>query len=187
MAVRLHLDAVRGEEGAVVCDFKQRFAGIVLPVERYPASAPSERVRAFAAVPPIPQTRVLPARAVRVILGHLAQGRPVVRGWIGARFTVSGTGAERYVCVKSTEPDHPAVEEGGPAARSGLRGEDVLVEANGKPVATIGDLYDLAFWVEYEGPGNELDLAVRRGTEVMRLVIPVAPRPKPDPAAGADR
>ncbi len=171
LVVRLRLDAVRGREGGVACDLNGALAGIILPIESSPAGdSVFNAVRTLAPRMTLPQTKVLPTRAAGVIVKHLKEKRRVLRGWIGAGFTVCGTGKRCFVRVSKVEPD-------GPADRAGLKDRDVVLQANGTNVASLRDLYELAFWVEYEGLGKDLVLLVRHGEgPAARLVIPVAVR-----------
>ena len=66
------------------------------------------------------------------------------------------------------------VGTGTPASASGLRTDDVLLAANGRPVATIDDLQRV---LVLSGP--EVSLAIRRGAEDRQLLV----RPSPHPQA----
>jgi len=59
------------------------------------------------------------------------------------------------------------------ADESGLRKDDVLLTANGRPVATVDDLQRV---IVLSGP--EVRLAVRRGGEDRQLLVRPSPRPR---------
>jgi S1-C subfamily serine protease len=65
------------------------------------------------------------------------------------------------------------VGSGTPADESGLRKDDVLLAANGRPVATVDDLQRV---IVLSGP--EVRLAVRRGGEDRQLLVRPSPRPR---------
>ena len=171
LAYRLSLDAVRGREGAVVCDFERKLAGVVLPLRPYlpPGQEPGRVDFTLKSLPP---AKVLPARAVAVVVDRMRKNQSVVRGWIGVAFTVSG-GSEKEKAVRVA-----GVDRGSPAEVAGLRRGDTVLEANGEPLRCLNDLYYLALWVEYEGAGRELLLKVRRGEEELAISIPVRRRPE---------
>jgi Peptidase family M28/PDZ domain/PA domain len=61
------------------------------------------------------------------------------------------------------------VREGSPAAKAGLRGGDVLVEFDGKP---IDNLYDFTYALRQHKPGDRVQVKVQRaGVSVMAEVI----------------
>jgi S1-C subfamily serine protease len=171
LAIRLGLDAARGREGGVACDLNGHMGGVVLPLE-----TPADLGAAYGTVgsPALPQAKVLPTRAVALVLLHLKEKRRVLRGWIGAGFTVCRD-PERQTCFVKVNK----VEAAGPAARAGLNEDDVVVKANDTAFTSLNDLYDLAFWVEYEGLGKDLRLTVGRGGGLTAtVVIPVELKPR---------
>jgi len=171
LAYRLSLDAVRGREGAVVCDFERKLAGVVLPFRGY--LLPEEGGgRVDFTIKSLPPARVLPARALAVVVERLRKNQPVVRGWIGVTFTVSGGKGEGKVVRIA------GVDRGSPAEAAGLEPGDTVLEADGKVLRSLTDLYYLALWVEYEGVERELLLKVERGGEKLAISVPVRRRPE---------
>ena len=65
------------------------------------------------------------------------------------------------------------VGPGTPAAASGLVKDDVLLTANGRPVATVDDLQRVLVL-----SGAEVRLAVRRGDEDRHIVVRPSSRPQ---------
>ncbi len=60
------------------------------------------------------------------------------------------------------------VSAAGPAAQAGVKGGDVIVELAGKKVENI---YDYTFAIEALRVGQETEIAIRRGEEVLRLKV----------------
>lgn len=147
----LLLPAVPGEEGGIVCGLGGNFLGIIMPVRCQGAPAGGFAMASGA----WPQATVLPGSAVSAIAKHLREGRRVLRGCIRARFTISQAGDAPQVAVA-------AVTSGGPADEGGLKPGDVILEANGRKLATLKDLAEAALWIEYEGVGKDLLLTVMR-------------------------
>lgn len=150
-AFELLLPAMPGEEGGIVCGLGGNFLGMIRPVRCQGATGGG-----FAIVNGAwPQVTVLPGFAVNSIAKHLREGRRVLRGWIRAKFTVARVGDAQRVTVAT-------VTSGGPADAGGLKPGDVILEANGKLVATLNDLAEVGLWIEYEGVGKDLVLRVAR-------------------------
>jgi len=147
----LLLPAVPGEEGGIVCGLGGELLGIIRPV-RSPAAPAGGFAMASGAWP---QVTVLPVSAAGAVAKHLREGRRVLRGCIRARFTISQAGASPQVAVAAVAP-------GGPADTAGLKPGDVILEANGRKLAALKDLVEMALWIEYEGVGKDLRLTVMR-------------------------
>ena len=80
------------------------------------------------------------------------------------------------------------VKSGGPAEKSGLKEDDILLKANDTDLTNM----DTSKFVEMIGamrPGMTVKLEVRRGTEIHTIKVKLAPRPadfdkliqRPDP------
>lgn len=104
----------------------------------------------------------IPAKLAKSVSDELIASGRVVRPWLGIRIETLAEkpelqkmmGIERGVVVRMIEPDAPA-------ARSGLRPADVIVEVDGRPVATARDLQQE---VLRKKVGQEVGLKVwRRG------------------------
>ena len=65
------------------------------------------------------------------------------------------------------------VRDGSPAAKAGLKGGDVLIEFDGKP---IQNLYDFTYALRAKRPGDEVVVKVRRGGETVAAKVVLAER-----------
>jgi aminopeptidase YwaD len=65
------------------------------------------------------------------------------------------------------------IREGSPAAKAGLKGGDVLVEFDGKP---IQNLYDFTYALRSKKPGDVAVVKVRRGSETIEVKVTLAER-----------
>jgi S1-C subfamily serine protease len=103
------------------------------------------------------------------IVGELVATGRVRRaeiGLAGGSRTLPPRAAERLGRRRGIETT--AVTSGGPAARAGLRPEDILVTLDGAPVETIGDLQRL---LTGDRVGRPLAAEVVRGGELVQLRI----------------
>ncbi len=60
------------------------------------------------------------------------------------------------------------VSASGPAAAAGVKGGDVIVELAGKKIENI---YDYTYAIESLKVGQETEIAVRRGEQVLRMKV----------------
>lgn len=65
------------------------------------------------------------------------------------------------------------VREGSPAAKAGLRGGDILVEFDGKP---IQNLYDYTYALRARKPGDTIEVKVLRGGQPLKVQVTLAER-----------
>lgn len=123
----------------------------------------------------------IPAAVVRrVVETAVGGGRAVVRPWLGARTQTVTADIARSLGLAVPQGALVAdIWPGGPAARAGLRQGDVVLEAEGRPVADAGTL---AYVIRNQRPGETIPLTVRRadGRDVQ-----LALRAEPPPATPA--
>jgi hypothetical protein len=65
------------------------------------------------------------------------------------------------------------VREGSPAALANLKGGDILVEFDGKPVQ---NLYDFTYMLRSKKPGDKVNVKVLRGSETIPAVVELGQR-----------
>jgi serine protease Do len=104
------------------------------------------------------------------IIDALKRGKPVVRGQIGVAVEdltsalKSVYGADRGVFVNEVQPD-------GPAARAGMKGEDMITDYRGENVTSSDQLVSL---VTATKPGSTVDVEVIRDGKPMKLKVTVS-------------
>jgi len=116
----------------------------------------------------------IPINQARKIAQKLIKDGAVVRGWLGVEMK-DLTPKE----LKSLKLDNGASVEGvyigGPAKKAGLLPGDILLEFNGKPVSSSGDVKDLVAEME---PASAVQMKVRRKEELKTLSLTVGVQPK---------
>lgn len=114
----------------------------------------------------------LPADAdLRARVERLSRGESTSRLYLGVGL-VPGRAA-RQLRRSVGLPDRDGllvreVEEDSPAGRAGLRGGDLIVEAGGRPVATVDDLHGVLDGLD---PTSSLALDVVRGAEELSVTV----------------
>lgn len=108
-------------------------------------------------------------------IASLSRGEAPARAHLGVAVAPSHV-ARRLRASVGLEPRDGllvrAVEEGGPAARAGVRAGDLLVAAGGAPVTDADDLHAA---LDAAGPAGEIELRVVRGTDELTVVVGLAP------------
>jgi S1-C subfamily serine protease len=103
----------------------------------------------------------------RIIAALMSEGR-VRRAYIGI------VGGARPLPPRFARPDRQSavevveVVEGSPAARAGLRAEDLIVEVDGRPMSDVGDLQRL---MVAERIGQPLSALVIRGGRTLSVTL----------------
>jgi serine protease Do len=112
----------------------------------------------------------VPINGVRALLPQLRSGK-VTRGWIGVRVTnVPAEAVDEFGLSSRDGVVVAAVEPGGPAAAAGLQPGDVIVEYNGKPVASATELTRL---VVATAPDARAQVRVVRNKQPVSLTLQV--------------
>jgi serine protease Do len=118
----------------------------------------------------------VPINIAKSILQQLREKGKVTRGYVGVSITdLTRDLAQGF----GLPPDQKgalvqAVVPRGPAAKAGVQPGDIIVEVNGKPVQSGGDLTRTVALV---APGSKVDLTVLRGGQKKQVSFPVAQRP----------
>jgi len=126
----------------------------------------------------------IPVNQAKRILDELINTGQVRRGYLGIRSSASNRelpkelqdlyGVKGGALVESVEP-------GAPAAKAGLKTEDVIPRFDGKPINSFGDLEDA---VAATPPGRTVQLTVVRDRREITLQITIALRPTEEALLG---
>jgi serine protease DegS/serine protease DegQ len=114
----------------------------------------------------------IPVATAKAVLDQIVAHGKVIRGWIGAEYAdrppAQPPGSARGVVVQG-------VYEGGPAAKAGLRGGDVLLKLNGEPISSQFELRNREAGL---APGSTVQLAGTRNGEAFNLEVTLQERPQ---------
>ncbi len=105
------------------------------------------------------------SNTVRQVVPALAKGQEIDRAWLGIQSqpAAGGTGAALSM-----------ITAGGPAERSGLQPGDVVLSIDGKQ---IREFSDISRTVNEHQPGDDIDVKVRRGSQVVTEKVTLGTRP----------
>lgn len=117
--------------------------------------------------------------AHRVALQLIADGK-ATHGWLGIEGTDLDAGTADTLGVPSGALVR-AVDEGGPADRAGIGGNDVITEVDGTPVESMPGL---AVEMREHQPGDEVEVGYVRDGERREANVTVGERPGPAASKG---
>jgi S1-C subfamily serine protease len=117
-----------------------------------------------------------PSNTVAWAARHIISGKPLVRGYMGIGITPVypevaervGLGSAQGAYIEQVTPD-------GPAARAGLRTEDVVLQLNGAKVCESGQLQTL---IAEQTPGARATLTIWRDRQRRKVDIVVGEQPQ---------
>jgi len=126
----------------------------------------------------------VPTEMVKEVLPYLKEGKPVVRGYLGVSIRGLDTFApgigktfglpdDSGVLIEDFYPTSDGQET--PAAKGGLKPDDIILKYDGKKVATAPELIGL---VAHTKPGTTVDLVIWRDKK--EITIPVKIEEQPD-------
>ena len=122
-----------------------------------------------AAAEPAPDLSEFRTVATAVTTQIVAKARTANVGQSGYLGVSVAVGKYRKLMIADVEPDSPA-------AKAGLRAQDVLVKANSHSPSNAGELREL---LESKVPGDEMKLVVLRGGRRLELVATLAATSRP--------
>ena len=142
----------RGSSGSAIVDADGRFVGLNTNRlgEGFYAAIPADA-------------------SLRARVDALVRGESVARPRLGVGVAPGHVARHLRRAVGLPERDGlliRTVEEGGPADRAGIKGGDLLVEAGGRAVAGVDDL-----WAALDAAEGALDVRVVRGTEERAVAL----------------
>jgi len=117
-----------------------------------------------------------PSNTVSWAAKRIISGRPLVRGYLGIAITPLfpevaeriGLGSAQGAFIDSVTPDSPA-------AKAGLRAEDVIVQLNGAPVGDVGQLQTL---IAELTPGSRSTITIWRDGQQRRVEVVAGEQPR---------
>jgi putative serine protease PepD len=115
----------------------------------------------------------VPSNTVRQVLPGLEQGRAVSHAWLGVEISPVLTGNP-----SATGAQISGVTAGGPAEAAGLQVGDVVTEIDGKAIA---DPTALSSVINGKGPGDHIELTVKRQGQTQKVGVTLRPRPAKTP------
>lgn len=117
----------------------------------------------------------VPANMVSYVADSLVKNGRVTRAYLGVRMQqLTPDLAESYGAKGSKGALVTMVEEGKPAAKAGLKEEDIITAVNGQAVA---DISDVTLAVGSLAPGTKVTLDVLRDGKKQQIVATAAERP----------
>jgi serine protease Do len=128
----------------------------------------------------------VPINVAKQILPQLREKGKVVRGWLGV--VIQPVGEELARTFGMEEPRGVVVADvaaGGPAEKAGLEPDDVVIEADGRP---IDDPSDLSDYVSSRGPGAAVRVLILRDGQEKEVTVTLGTFPEEGAeGAGATR
>ncbi|MBB4661933.1 S1C family serine protease [Conexibacter arvalis] len=109
----------------------------------------------------------VPSNTAREIVPQLAQGRTIARPYLGVQTSPTAV-------TSSTGARVTRLYDGGPAARAGLRVDDVITAIDGRTVDTPEDVVEA---VSRRQPGDEVEVEVERGGRERTITVELGTRP----------
>lgn len=121
----------------------------------------------------------IPVSTARKVMDSLIADGQVTRGWIGVEpRDLTPEMAETFNLPVNQGVLITGVLHNGPAAQSGMRPGDVVVQVGGSKVANTSQLLNAVAALK---PGEAAPLRVQRGGDLLSLSVVVAKRPKTTP------
>lgn len=117
----------------------------------------------------------IPVNMVRGVMDQIIEHGRVRRGWLGVsseelpRATAAALGIDPPVALRIS-----SVDPHGPAARVGMRVDDLVTHLNGQPIVNAQEALNR---VAAMAPGAVLEISARRGREQMNIEATLEERP----------
>jgi len=117
----------------------------------------------------------IPVNMVRGVMDQIIEHGRVRRGWLGVsseelpRSTAASLGIDPPVALRVS-----SVDPRGPAARSGMRVDDLITHLNGQPILNAQETLNR---VAAMAPGAQLEIRTRRGRAQMTIKATLEERP----------
>jgi serine protease Do len=127
----------------------------------------------------------IPIDLAKNVIAQLKSAGEVTRGWFGVSIQdLKGDLAEYYGVEGKSGVLVADVTPGDPADQAGIRAQDIIIDVNGKKVATSRDVTTL---VANLGVGETAKVTVRRGGQLKTFDVKIGKRPLTMAAAESGR
>jgi serine protease Do len=123
----------------------------------------------------------VPAKTVKEVVSQLKAGGTVNRGWLGVK--IQNVDEDTAASIGLSEPHGALVSEvtpNGPAAQSGIKAQDAILQVNGDKIA---DSRDLARKIAELAPNTSVDVKVWRNNSEQAVKVKLGLFPKNAEAA----
>lgn len=125
----------------------------------------------------------IPSRIVQKVTRDILEKGRVLRGWLGVVIqNITPELAKVYGLEKPEGVIVSRVVENSPAAKAGLKPQDIVVEFNGRPVKSVTQLTSL---VSASDPGTTVRLTILRDGKRKTVEVKLGERPKEEELAEA--
>ncbi len=128
----------------------------------------------------------IPINLVKKVLPQLKSKGTVTRGYIGVLVNEMSPeiAAKMGLPEESRNPLVARVYPGEPADKAGVKEYDIILEFNGRPIRSAGDLVNAVTQVPV---GEKGEMKIKRGKKTLTLKIPVVARPSREEMAKSSR
>ena len=117
----------------------------------------------------------VPINTAKEVLDDIVKHGRVIRPWLGLSYVeVTPEMAREFRLPTQQGAIVANVTPNGPAARAGMKAEDIIVAMGGTEIRNAGDLRGA---LRNREPGNRLEITVMRGTERQNLTVELGEAP----------
>jgi S1-C subfamily serine protease len=124
----------------------------------------------------------IPIDIAKPLVKQAMAGQQLARPWLGVRYQPLDAGlaaqntlpVDHGAWITAGQSGQAAVESGGPAAKAGLKENDIITAVNG---VAVDEAHPLIQLIASYGPGDSVKLTVQRGSQSLELTVVLGTRP----------